>query len=515
MSEAMSIPTLTFHEGKASLLSDGKPFLIFGGECHNSSSSDLDYMRDEVWPRIRPLNLNTLFVPVTWEQLEPEPDRFDFSLVEGLIRQAEDERMKLVLLWFGLWKNGNSSYVPEWVKADTRTYFRMRDRHGKALPAISPLCEAGVERDAAAFARLLARLRDFDSQRTVLLVQVENEMGLLGDCRDFSEVGETAYAAAIPGEMAAFSGVKGSWHEAFGVQAPEIFMTYAYAKATERIASSGKREYPIPLYVNAWLEQFPWTPGSYPAGGPIARHMAIWKEFAPSISLLAPDIYLPDFEAVCREYAVRDNPLLIPEARPSMDSASNVFVAFGRFGALGFSPFAIEKLNEDSPPPDDAVLGQLNIMAEAFRHYRAGEYLAESYALLEGMAGLLEEYRLTPHLQGFTNCQTPGTLLHFANCDFRIDYLPHGKHSPKGGGLVLELEPDLFVICGLNFCAQALPRYDDPGTVEVLSITAGVYDNDKFVPGRRLNGDEFHLRFGEHPSLCQVRLLRHPRNPGA
>lgn len=506
----MKIPELILNDGKVTLLSDGKPFLILGGEVCNSSASDLVYMREKVWPQIQRLHLNTLIVPISWELLEPRPGEFDFTLPDGLIRQAEEEHIKLVFLWFGLWKNGISTYIPDWIKEDTKTYFRMCDRNGRELPSISPFCSKAVEMDARAFTALLKHLRDSDTNRTVLMVQVENEMGLLGDCRDFSAAAQKAYTAEIPHELAVFCRVQGTWQKAFGELAPEIFMTYHYAKATEHIASSGRQAYLIPLYVNAWLEQFPWTPGTYPVGGPIARHMDIWKAFAPSISFLAPDIYLPDFEAVCKEYTAQGNVLFIPEARPSMDSASNVFSAIGAFGAIGFSPFAIEKVAVDCPPPDKALLAQLNIMVEAFNHYRAGEYLSESYTLLSGMTALLEKYRLTEHMRGFTQSYMPGTLVKFEKYDFRIDYMPHGAESPKGGGLIIELAPDEFLICGLNFRAAPLPKNDDPGTVEVVSITEGICCNNEFIAGRRLNGDEFSIRFAEHPSLCKVRLMWHP-----
>ena len=168
----MQIPTLEITGKKATLLSDGKPFLMLAGEAHNSSGSSLTYMKESVWPYLRPLNLNTLVVTVTWELLEPVPGEFDFSLPDGLIQQAEEEGVKLVFLWFGLWKNGMSTYVPDWVKQDRGTYFFMRDRWGKPVNAVSPLCQAGVERDAAAFTALMSHLKEFDVNRTVLVETV-------------------------------------------------------------------------------------------------------------------------------------------------------------------------------------------------------------------------------------------------------------------------------------------------------------------------------------------------------
>lgn len=505
----MQIPALEITENKVTLLSDGKPFLMLAGEAHNSSGSSLAYMKESVWPFLRPMNLNTLVVTVTWELLEPVPGQFDFSLPDGLIKQAEEEGVKLVLLWFGLWKNGMSTYVPDWVKQNRETYFFMRDRYGKPVNAISPLCQAGVERDAAAFSALMSHLKEFDVNRTVLMVQVENEMGLLGDCRDFSPVAEKVYTQALPEDAADFCKIRGTWDEAFGDEAPELFMTYHYARATQQIAAAGKAVYPIPLYVNAWLEQHPWTPGTYPAGGPIARHMDWWKVFAPAVDFLSPDIYLPDFEAVCREYTAMGNPLFIPEARPSQDSASNVFSAIGKFGALGFSPFAIETVGKDTAPPDKELLGGLNIMAEAFNTYRSGEYLAQSYKLLGGMTELLCKYRCTPHMTGFTRGKDQmGTLVQFGQYDFCIDYMPGSMESPKGGGLIIELSDDEFLFCGLNYRVTPLPKNNDPSHLEYVSITEGRYENDVWIPGRRLNGDEFHILFREKPSILRCRLMR-------
>ena len=500
------IPVLRCQDGRPVLVIDGKPTLLFAGELHNSSASCLEYMEQEVWPHLRGLHLNAVVAPVYWECLEPSPGRFDFTLVDGLLSQARREGVRLVLLWFGLWKNGMSTYVPGWMKADRQQYFLMEDRSRRAIEAVSPLCEEAVLRDAHAFAALLAHLREFDRERTVVMVQVENEMGLLGDVRDFSQQAEEAYVQPIPPMLAERYHVSGSWQEAFGDQGPERFMAYYYARAVEQIAAAGKAEYPLPMYVNAWLEQYPWSPGTYPSGGPIAKMMDQWKALAPSIDLFAPDIYLPDFEAVCREYTQQGNPLFIPEARPCTDSASNVFAAFGEHGALGFSPFAIESVGKGSPQPLAPDLAQLNIMEEAFDVYHSREYLAESYALLESIEFLLLEYRQTPALRGFTrNGREEGTLLPFAGCDWLIRYT-QADGSPKGGGLLLQLGEGEFLLAGLNFQAMPQPKTGDPGFVEVLSITEGRYENGWWVPGRRLNGDELRVQLGSHPTLLQVRL---------
>lgn len=509
----MQIPSLEVKGNKVTLLSDGKPFIMLAGEAHNSSSSSLDYMKESVWPALRSLNMNTLVAAVTWELLEPTKGQFDFTIPDGLIRQAEEEGMKLVFLWFGLWKNGMSTYVPNWVKENRDTYFYMRNRYGEPVNAISPLCTAGFESDAAAFTALMSHLKDFDVNRTVLMVQVENEMGLLGDCRDFSPAAEKAYAESVPADVAEFCNVDCTWDEAFGEDAPELFMTYYYAKATQYIAAAGKAVYPIPHYVNAWLEQHPWTPGTYPVGGPIARHMDWWKQFAPDIDFLSPDIYLPDFEAVCDEYTAMGNPLgnplFIPEARPSQDSASNVFSAIGKYGAMGFSPFAIETVGKEGAPPDLSLLGGLNIMAGAFNHYKSAQYLRQSYKLLGGMSELINEYRCTSHMTGFTrNKDQLGTLVKFSKYDFQINYMPNSAESPKGGGLIIELSDDEFLFCGLNYRVTPLPKNNDASHLEYVSIEEGSYENNQWVQGRQLNGDEFRIMFQENPSILRCRFMR-------
>lgn len=501
-----NIPTLSHKDGRPVLFIDNKPALLFAGELHNSSASSLEYMEKEVWPYLRGLHLNAVIAPVCWENLEPLPGEFNFALVDGLLNQARREGVKLVLLWFGLWKNGMSTYVPAWMKENRQRYFLMRDRSGRTIEAVSPLCREAVARDASAFAALLAHLREVDEERTVVMVQVENEMGLLGDVRDFSSQASEAYAQPVPPVVAELYNVSGTWQEAFGDNGPERFMVYYYAMAVERIAAAGKAEYPLPLYVNAWLEQYPWAPGTYPSGGPIAKVMDQWKALAPSIDLFAPDIYLPDFEAVCQEYTQRGNPLFIPEARPCMDSASNVFAAFGEHGALGFSPFAIESVGKGSPQHIAPDLAQLNIMAEAFDVYRSGEYLAESYVLLRSIQPLLLRYRLTPTLRGFTrNGRQEGALLPFTGCDWLIQYTQMPE-SPKGGGLILQLDEGEFLLAGLNFKAVPQPKTGDPGFADVLSITEGRYENGQWVPGRRLNGDEFRIELGSHPALLRVCL---------
>lgn len=286
-------------------------------------------------------HLNTLIVPVYWETLEPEEGSYDFSLVDSLLEQAVRFKKKLILLWFGLWKNAESAYVPAWMKQDSETFFRAEMYGGERLNTISPLCWEAVERDAAAFSRLMGHLREVDKNSSVIMVQVENEVGLLGTERDYCRQAEEAFTGNVPDKLmdaAVKSGKiraretgwpeKADWTVVFGEDAGEIFSAWFFASALERIASVGKKEYPLPCYANVWLKQFPWYAGSYPSGGPVEDMLWVWKAAAPSLFTIAPDIYVPYVSEIMEKYTRPDNPLVIPEVRKDAVTASYALYAY-------------------------------------------------------------------------------------------------------------------------------------------------------------------------------------------
>jgi beta-galactosidase GanA len=236
------------HQGTATqLVVDGNPFLILGGELMNSSSSSLDYMRP-IWGRLAGQHLNTVLAGVSWELIEPEEGRFDFHLVDGLVRGAREHHLKLVLLWFGSWKNGMSSYAPVWVKRDIQRFPRVRLQNGEIPEVLTPLSMTTADADARAFAALLGHLHRIDAaDHTVLMIQVENEVGILGDSRDRSAAADAEFAKPVPVELMNYlvehkatldpqlrqaweeNGAKtaGTWAEVFGPTKPKDFvLTY-------------------------------------------------------------------------------------------------------------------------------------------------------------------------------------------------------------------------------------------------------------------------------------------------
>ncbi len=249
------------------LIVDDQPFLMLGGELHNSSSSSLDYMKP-IWPELREMNLNTVLTPVAWESIEPEEGKFDFTLVDGLIRGARENNLRLVFLWFGSWKNSMSSYVPAWVKTDQQRFPRAERSDGAGEEILSAFSETNCDADARAFAALMKHLREFDgSKHTVIMVQVENEIGMIPEARDHSVIANKLFSEPVPKELMGYleqhrdalipefselwenTGFKtsGTWEEVFGpgINTEEIFTAWFYSRYTDRVAAAGKAEYSL------------------------------------------------------------------------------------------------------------------------------------------------------------------------------------------------------------------------------------------------------------------------------
>lgn len=531
-----NIPYLEGKGKETTLYVHGKPFVALSGEIHNSSSSSLEYMDSTVWPALRPLNMNCIVMPVYWECVEPEEGTFDFTLVDGLIDQARRENMKITFLWFGLWKNGMSTYVPGWVKNDSKKYFRVRKGGSSAaasrmmpgggslvIDCISPLCTAAYQADGRAYKALMSHIREYDSeQNTVIIMQVQNEIGVLGSSRDFSDYANTMFSSEIPAEVSSEFGVKGNWSEAFGPEADEHFMSYYYAKAIEHITNEGKQEYPLPMYVNAWLEQFPSIAGTYPSGGPVAKMMRIWRLAAPSIDFYAPDIYVNNYRDVCDEYATDGNPLFIPEVRGTVDSTPFLFYAIAEHNALCFAPFGIEDLfASNASGMSSEVLQMLNITSEAMSGSKsaAGPMLSKAYQMMSNMSELISDAHKNGKIHAFLEQNDSGKIIELEKYIVKVTYLttsasffsgPAQKQAgaPVGGGFIIELSADEFVMVGVSARVEVLPKLDEGRTISTERKEEGHFVNNKWVRGRILNGDEGYMNsFGSFPTALKFKMF--------
>jgi beta-galactosidase GanA len=495
------IPHLKKQGTATQLIVDGKPFLMLGGELGNSSASDLKYMQP-IWPKLMKMNLNTVLTPVYWELVEPEEGKFDFALVDGLIQDARKYNQRLVLLWFATWKNSMSCYAPLWVKTNQQRFPRSQKKDGQGMEILSPFSKENRNADARAFKALMRHLREFDGeQHTVIMVQVENEIGMIPEARDHSPIADKLYQQPVPHELMNYlikhkndlipefkavwqkNGFKisGTWEQVFGegLGTEEIFMAWYFARYVNHIAEVGKAEYPLPMYVNAALIRPNYQPGQYPSAGPLPHIMDIWRAGAPQIDFLSPDIYFPNFAEWCQKYHRSGNLLFIPEAGRGPVAAANVFYAIGRHDAMGFCPFSIESIRD----PEDEPITQ---------SYRVLSQLSPIILDKQGtgqMAGvLLDEEKQTQEMQLGDYTFT------FAH-DFTWGWARRSgedKKWPRVGGLIISESADEFIVAGTGIIVTFKSNDPKNPLAGIGRIDEGEYVDGGWLAGRRMNGDQSH-----------------------
>ena len=502
-------------KGIYTLYVNDRPFFCRAGEIHNSSASDLSFMEQNVWPNLKGLNMNSVIVPVYWEVIEETEGVYDFTSVDGLIRQSREAGLKLIFLWFGLWKNAESMYVPGWMKQDPEKYFRAQKVNGERMTTVSPLCEAAVEKDMQAFTALMRHIREFDAEeQTVIIIQVENEIGLLGTDRDYSPAAQAAFAAKVPQQIAALSGKEGTWEEVYGEDAAEPFMAWYFSNAVEKITAAGRNEYPLPCYVNAWLRQYPWYPGSYPMGGPTDKVLDIWKSAAPSLFTLGPDVYVPYCADIMDQYTTPENPLFVPEIRKDAVTASYALYAFAAKNAICYSPFGVEELALDPAlvdrPPMEVMIA-LNIDPSAFDITDSKDFLAAVYRTMDELQPLYLQYRGTEHLKAFIRHgeNDNGTFLRFKDYDLTVAYDHRQTAKPLGSGMVIELDENTFLVTGMSCSMQFHVKPGSNARMDILRLEEGSYASGTWERKRILNGDEkMALRFGPMVNTLLVKLYQ-------
>lgn len=527
---AQNAPHLEKRGQATQLIVDGKPFIVLGGELHNSSSSSLEYL-DPLWAPIKAMNLNTVLAAVSWELIEPEEGRFDFSLVDGMLKGARDHNLKLIPLWFGSWKNGLSHYAPGWVKKDTRRFPRIILENGKPTETISALSNEAMKADAKAFSALMHHLKEVDvKEHTVLMVQIENEVGVIGGTRDHSPMAGAVFAKAVPAELLKGlqkyrselqpalrklwedNGAKtsGNWSSVFGntSAADEVFMAWHYASYLNTVAQAGKAEYDIPMFVNAWIVQpQDRIPGDYPSGGPQAHMHDIWRIGAPAIDIKAPDIYLPAFKNITAQYHHSWNPLFIPESFSGYAGAANAFFAIGQFNAIGYSPFGIDGKTDDAT--------------------RA--HITKAYKILSGLLPEITTAQTTNSLAA-VSLQMPDSVQTVDLGGYRITAALRKNWSgvaqaAKGYCIIIHTGPDAFTVAGSNIDITFMPVSPGLKMAGLSSVREGTFNNGVWQEGRLLNGDNIMMsykladeakanrtgtgaRLNDEPAVLKVKLYR-------
>lgn len=509
-----SLPRLIEKNGRHAFLVDGKPFLILGGQAHNSSAWTA--LMPGVWKSVETMHLNTLEVPIYWEQIEPQPGKFDFSLVDTLLTQARQHNVHLVLLWFGTWKNGSNHYMPQWMKRDAEKYPNITGKTGKPIDSPSPHSKATLDADIKAFSAVMRYLKQADTQHTVIMVQVENEPGSWDTVRDYSAKAQKLFEAEVPADLLKPTvlkalnvsvNTKGSWQQVFGDRADEYFQAWSIARFIEQVAAAGKAEYPLPLYVNVALRDPLTNPPAthYESGGATDNVIPIWKAAAPSIDLLAPDIYLSGSERVLKVidlYARADNALFVPEAGLIADNAKYSYDVLAH-GGIGFSPFGIDN-NGDSSNDEH--------LAERLTPF------AQEYAMATPMMPELAQWAFEGKIKAAVEHEDGAEqTIKLGAWDAVIKFgsgsggelKPNKDHNGKA--MIVTLGANKFIMTGTNCRTTFRTTGSNDGKAwQYLKVEEGWYDHGTFKALRILNGDETDWggpAIGDKPRVLQIELV--------
>ena len=538
---------------------NGKPYIVIAGEVHNSNSSDPLYM-EKVWKQAKDLGMNTLLLPATWEMIEPEEGKFNFEVIDQLIEQARVNEMHIIFLWFGSWKNAQCMYAPGWVKTDLSRFPRAEIEKGKTkvtLPefygmqytTLSYMGTQTCQADAKAFAAFMAHLKKVDMEiKTVIAVQVENETGIQGAVREHSDIADQAFSEQVPEEFIVYLKKntdqmnekiktivekcpdRGDWQTVFGGMAEEIFSTYMISGYVGKVAATGRKEYHLPLLVNCWLDRegdVDRKPGVYPVGGPVAKMMEIWKYQAKDIDIYAPDIYVTNFTDICDEYVKLDNPLFIPETAVHSHCAPRLVYCVGHYHAAGYSPFGFEDMGLPFQTVQGILFGMdtsdpmLQIPQDKEEYAWCAntlnnmmDELTEVYGTLNLQAVISEKMDMTPWNveNGMTEIpqnNPENDTMFFEKFGFKVLMNLPMISRKDGVCLILQKNETTFYIMA-NGCMIAPFSMDEKmPNVDILKYEEGRFKDGKWMPGRRLNGDEAaSIQFDTY-SLVKLELFNY------
>ncbi len=516
-------PRLEHHGNWARIVANEKPMLMIGGELGNSSASTLDDIQ-RIFPYLKSLGLNTVLAPVSWELIEPQEGIYDFSTLDNIIIEARRNDLKVVVLWFGAWKNSMSCYVPEWFKRDTKRFPRVHDRNRKPLEEASSLSKNVLEADKKIFCKMMQHIQSVDNkEQTVVMVQVENEIGMINEPRDYSQDATRMYQSQVPEQLTSYllknkkilnndrlriSSAKGSWAELFGndIYAEEIFQAWTFAVYVEEIAKAGKAVYDLPMYVNVALNSRGRKPGEYPSAGPLAHLIDIWHCGAPSIAVLGLDLYDKGFCDWTAKYHLPNNPLFIPEIRLEDQDAMRALYAFGHHDAMGFCPFSIEdyplyseRSSNDWKGMDLSQDDQLNAFTTSASSLSP---LAASYRLLRQVEPIILKHQGTDNMDAVildndhrvADIITPdGITLHIKH-SYSLGWEPEAKSDvwPEVACIIIRQDSEDYLAIGsgvvITYEKTASKKQVGLAKCEVVNYD----DNGNMQIVRHLSGDQTH-----------------------
>jgi hypothetical protein len=481
--QSKPIPQLVKNGEKFALMVDGKPFIMMGGQVGNFSAYPDEMER--AWPKFQAMNANTVEYPVYWNVIEPVEGQFDFAAFDTILRGARAQKLRAILLWFGTWKNGAMDWAPNWVKSDPARFPRVLDYGGKPIRVLSPHSKATLEADKRAYAAMMKHLKEVDeADRTVIMVQVENEPGSLGSVRDYSGESNRLFNGPAPASLVtALKKQPGTWKGVFGRVAEEAFNAYYLSSFINEVARAGKEIYPLPTYVNVWnggygsndnFDLFDRPGETYPSGGAVSHMLDLWKANAPDINAIASDIYHQspmNYRMILDRYTRPDNPLLIVETgRPI--AARFFFYAIADYSAIGFAPFGVDGGGEGLRPDMAAVGADFRVVSSAIP--------------------IITELQGTPRLKAAVEEDgIRSRNLIFSNYDLLVRFRPAPRQpasvapsaaaapsDPTGRVLIAELSPDQFLLIGFDSAVSFRPvQGSDYTAAQLLKVEEGYYDS--------------------------------------
>jgi hypothetical protein len=394
-----------------------------------------------------------------------------------------------------------SSHAPEWVKLNQKKYPRIKDDKNKSHEILTPFSEENLQADLKAFQKLMSHIKDFDQkEETVIMVQVENEIGMLPTARDYHPLANEAFKKEVPKEFIQYlqknkeklvpefsavwkkNGFKttGNWEEIFGknLQTDEIFMAWYFSKFTNTIAKAGKDAYPIPMFVNAALNAPEKKPGEYPSAGPLPHLMDVWKAAGNAIDFLSPDFYNPSFKQWNDLFTRQSDPLFIPEHRFDETAPFKGLYAIGHYEAIGFSPFSIESVTDAKKEP-----------------------LGKIYDLVQQLTPVIETNKGQGKIDGVLLDKENNTqIANLGNYEFTFkhDYTLNWSEGakaetwPTASAIIIEITPDEFYIAGSGIVVTFKPLKNKTANAGILKTDQGKFENEKWRTIRHFNGDQTH-----------------------
>ncbi|MET0717888.1 MAG: DUF5597 domain-containing protein, partial [Pseudoxanthomonas sp.] len=278
-------------------------------------------------------------------------------------------------------------------------------------------------------------------------------------------------------------------------------------------AAAGKAVYPLPMYVNAALRD-PFTPGSpgqYESGGATDNVLDVYKAAAPHIDLLAPDIYLREYDkhtTVLDRYSRPDNALFVAETGNDKDFARYFFAALGQ-QAIGWSPFGIDYSKYSNWPLGAKAMNPETLEPFAL-NYRLVRPAARVLAKLsfEGKVHGVAEQAGQP-VQTVRLNERWNAVIAYGVPQFWFQGEPPGNPQPIGAALIAETGADEFLVTAYHARVSIVAADPAVAARQIYDrVEEGTYEDGRWKFQRVWNGDQtdYGLNFSSATQLLRVKL---------